>query len=103
MIVVVHEHIRVDLEAESLGEFAQQFEEAHQVSVIAVDGLLFIAASGDVITSARSFDSQWSSHGVSLPSSILNVNYLDLTPWFFLHPPRSSRPAFTSTSRSRWQ
>jgi len=52
--MVVHRHVGMHPEAESLAQLAEQFQEMRAVAVFPVDRFSLIAAAGDVIAPARS-------------------------------------------------
>jgi len=56
MKMIVHEHVGMDSRAEAFGLLGEQFQEMEPVGVVLEDVSAFVAAGGDVITSAGPFD-----------------------------------------------
>src|SRR5437879_10044809 len=73
MIVIVHQDIAVDPEAETLRQLAQQLQEMKPVAVVAVNGLLLIASGRNMITTAGPLKTQRACHATNLANNRTNV------------------------------
>src|SRR5215831_1016681 len=77
MKMVVHEDISVQPGSEALPQLRHQRQEMLPVAIVAVDGLPFVAPSGDMITSSGAFNSQRSRHNCIqfIPSGAVKPEY----------------------------
>src|SRR5262245_3102574 len=62
MKMILHQHIRMNLYAESLAQFPKQLQKVESIRLGPEDGLPFFPPGGDMIASTRSLDAQCPCH-----------------------------------------
>ena len=80
MVMVVHEAVGMAQPVIAFLDVLKRPEEHFAVLIVLEDGLLLVAARGDVIDGAGIFDAKRTGHGAKIAAEKANVNSKDLTP-----------------------